>query len=157
VDIRLSDDQEAIRAGVKAVCDRFDDDYWSACDTDKRFPFEFHKAMADGGWLGITMPEAFGGSNLGVTEAAIMMHEVTSSAGGYSAASALHLAAVLILVSLILGMIRSGRRLSLESALLAAVVSRGKTRPSARLRGRDFTTRRNLHCVICATGEASSN
>ena len=91
MDIRLSDDQEAIREGVKAVCDRFGDEYWSACDTEKKFPFEFHKAMADGGWLGITMPEAFGGSNMGVTEAAIMMHEVSFSAGGYSAASALHL------------------------------------------------------------------
>ncbi len=47
--------------------------------------------MADNGWLGITMPEAYGGANLGVTEAAIMMHEVASSAGGYSAASTLHL------------------------------------------------------------------
>jgi acyl-CoA dehydrogenase len=91
VEIRFSKEQEAIREGVKQVCDQFDDKYWSACDTEKRFPFEFHKAMADGGWLGITMPEEYGGANLGVTEASIMMHEVSSGAGGYSAASALHL------------------------------------------------------------------
>lgn len=91
MEIELSEEHEAIRSGVKKVCDQFDDTYWSACDTEKRFPFEFHKAMADGGWLGITMPAEVGGSNLGVTEAAIMMHEVTSSAGGYSAASTLHL------------------------------------------------------------------
>lgn len=84
-------EHEAIRDGVKQVCDQFDDKYWSACDTDKRFPFEFHRAMADNGWLGITMPEELGGAGLGVTEAAIMMHEVSSSAGGYSAASTLHL------------------------------------------------------------------
>ena len=91
VEIRFTEEQEAIRDGVRRVCDGFGDEYWSACDTEKRFPFEFHKAMADAGWLGITMPEDVGGANLGVTEAAIMMHEVSASAGGYSAASAIHL------------------------------------------------------------------
>lgn len=91
MDITFSEDQEAIRDSVRKVCDQFDDEYWSHCDQEKTFPFEFHKAMADAGWLGITMPEEFGGANLGVTEAAIMMHEVASSAGGYSAASTLHL------------------------------------------------------------------
>src|SRR3546814_2741421 len=47
--------------------------------------------MAQGGWLGITMPEELGGAGLGVTEAAIMMHAATSSGGGYSAASAIHI------------------------------------------------------------------
>lgn len=44
-----------------------------------------------GGWLGVTMPERLGGAGLGVTEAAVMMHAVTSSGGGYSAASAIHI------------------------------------------------------------------
>ena len=91
MDIRFTEEQDAIREGVKKVCDQFGDEYWSTCDQEKKFPFEFHKAMADAGWLGITMPEELGGANLGVTEAAIMMHEVSASAGGYSAASALHL------------------------------------------------------------------
>ena len=91
VEIRFTEEQEAIRDGVRRVCDGFGDEYWSTCDTEKRFPFEFHKAMAEAGWLGITMPEDVGGANLGVTEAAIMMHEVSASAGGYSAASAIHL------------------------------------------------------------------
>jgi acyl-CoA dehydrogenase len=89
--IQLSEEHEAIREGVAKVCGGFDDEYWSACDTEKRFPFEFHRAMADGGWLGITMPENLGGANLGVTGAAIMMHTISSSAGGYSAASTVHL------------------------------------------------------------------
>lgn len=91
LEIRLSEEQEAIREGVRKVVTQFDDEYWSACETEKRFPFEFHRAMADAGWLGITMPEEVGGANLGVTEAAIMMHEVTAGPGGYSAASTLHL------------------------------------------------------------------
>jgi len=91
MDFRLSDQQAAIETSVRQVCGRFDDAYWSDCDEQGRFPHEFHGAMAEGGWLGITMPEEFGGAGLGVTEAAIMMNAVTSSGGGYSAASALHL------------------------------------------------------------------
>jgi acyl-CoA dehydrogenase len=55
------------------------------------FPFEFHQAMAQAGWLGITMPEAYGGAGLGVTEAAIMMREVASHGGGMTAASTVHI------------------------------------------------------------------
>jgi acyl-CoA dehydrogenase len=54
------DDQAAIRDGVRAVVTRFGDDYWLARDDDGKFPFEFHRAMADAGWLGITMPEEYG-------------------------------------------------------------------------------------------------
>lgn len=81
---------DVIREGVRAVVQQFDDEYWLARDEDGVFPFEFHKAMADGGWLGITMPEEFGGAGLGVTEAAVMMNEVASHGGGMTAASAIH-------------------------------------------------------------------
>src|SRR6478609_6155243 len=91
VDVRLSDEQQAIEDGVAKVCAQFGDDYWMACDSEARFPEEFYRAMAEGGWLGITMPEALGGGGLGVTEAAIMMHAVTKAGGGFSAASAIHI------------------------------------------------------------------
>lgn len=81
----------AIRDGVRAVVSKFDDDYWYDRDDDGKFPFEFHRAMADAGWLGITMPEEYGGSGLGVTEAAIMMHEVAGHGGGMTAASTVHI------------------------------------------------------------------
>ena len=87
----LTEDQLSIRENVGKICAQFGDDYWSARDQQQDFPFEFHRAMADAGWLGITMPQEVGGSGLGVTDAAVMMHTVTSSAGGYSAASTLHL------------------------------------------------------------------
>src|SRR5258705_6643439 len=77
-----ADDHAAIREGVRSVVTRFGDDYWLARDDDGKFPFEFHRAMADAGWLGITMPEEYGGSGLGGTEASIMMHEVASHGGG---------------------------------------------------------------------------
>jgi acyl-CoA dehydrogenase len=91
MEFRLTEQQQAIADGLAQVCSRFDDDYWSACDSEHSFPHEFHRAMAEGGWLGITMPEELGGAGLGVTEAAIMMRTVASGGGGFSAASTIHL------------------------------------------------------------------
>ncbi|WP_074837433.1 acyl-CoA dehydrogenase family protein [Marinovum algicola] len=82
---------DSIRDGVRGVVSKFDPDYWLERDDDGKFPHEFHKAMADAGWLGITMPEEYGGAGLGVTEAAIMMHEVASYGGGMAAASTVHI------------------------------------------------------------------
>ena len=91
MDFSISDDHRAIREGVGAVVRRFDDAYWLARDDDGEFPKDFHRAMADAGWLGITMPPEYGGAGLGVTEAAIMLHEVASHGGGMAAASAVHI------------------------------------------------------------------
>lgn len=91
MDFALTELQQEIHDGVSKLCSSFGDEYWSECDENARFPQEFYRAMADAGWLGITMPVELGGAGLGVTEAAIMMHAVTSSGGGYSAASALHI------------------------------------------------------------------
>ncbi len=91
MEVSLTPEQQAIRDNVAKVCADFGDDYWLERDRSGAFPFEFHRAMADGGWLGITMPEAYGGAGLGVTEAAIMMHAVAGSSGAMSAASAIHI------------------------------------------------------------------
>ncbi|MCV2449443.1 acyl-CoA dehydrogenase family protein [Paracoccus sp. DMF] len=87
----LAETRAAIREGVCAVASRFDADYWLARDEDGVFPREYHRAMADAGWLGITMPEEYGGAGLGVTDAAIMMHEVASHGGGMAATSSVHI------------------------------------------------------------------
>ena len=91
MDFQLNEQQLAIDEGVRKVCAQFDDQYWTDCETNLHFPQEYYQAMAEGGWLGITMPEDVGGSGLGVTEAAVMMHAATASNGGYSAASAIHI------------------------------------------------------------------
>jgi acyl-CoA dehydrogenase len=85
------EERNAIREGVRAVVTRFDDAYWLERDDDGKCPHACHRAMAEGGWLGITMPEEYGGAGLGVTEAAIMMHEVASHGGGMAAASTVHI------------------------------------------------------------------
>lgn len=91
MEMTLSDEQLAIEESVGRICAAFDDDYWSRCDTEARFPMEFYEAIAKGGWLGITMPESVGGAGLGVTEAAIMMQVISGSGGGYAAASSIHM------------------------------------------------------------------
>jgi acyl-CoA dehydrogenase len=80
-----------IRDAIRAICDRFDDAYWSEKDRTHSFPHEFAKAVADGGWLGIAMPAEYGGAGLGVTEAAIMMQEIGHSAGAFAACSTVHI------------------------------------------------------------------
>jgi len=90
VDFSLTQDQQNIREAVLKHCSPFTDDYWLARDRDGVYPHEFHKSMAEAGWLGIAMPESVGGAGLGITEAAIMMQAVAESGGGMTAASSIH-------------------------------------------------------------------
>ena len=87
----LTPEQLEIRDAVARLCARFGDDYWLKHDTEGGFPHEFHRAMAEGGWLGVAMPEAYGGAGLGITEAAIVMQAVAQSGAGFSGASAVRL------------------------------------------------------------------
>ena len=91
MDFSLTPAQQEIREAVLKICARFPDDYWLARDTDGAFPHEFHQALAQAGWLGIAMPEAYGGAGLGVAEAAIMMQAIAESGAAFSGASAVHM------------------------------------------------------------------
>jgi acyl-CoA dehydrogenase len=85
------DDHELIRDAVRAVCRDFDDTYWRRCDAEHRFPWDFYNAMAAGGWVGIAIPEEFGGGGRGITEASIVLEEVAASGAAMNGCSALHL------------------------------------------------------------------
>ena len=87
----LTEEQEAIREGVSKVMADFGDEYWRTADETGRFPEEFVSAMAAGGWLGVAMPEEFGGAGLGLTEASIVMQTVAQSGAAFTGASAIHL------------------------------------------------------------------
>ncbi len=91
MDFALTDDQQNIREAVLKHCSQFSDEYWLEKDRSGEFPYEFHKSMADAGWLGVAMPESVGGAGLGITEAAVMMQAVAESGGGMTAASSIHL------------------------------------------------------------------
>ncbi|MBF6352270.1 acyl-CoA/acyl-ACP dehydrogenase [Nocardia flavorosea] len=87
----LSEDQRLIRDSVAELARKFDDQYWMEKDRDHQFPTEFYRAIADGGWLGICIPEEYGGHGLGITEASILAEQVSRSGGGMNAATAIHL------------------------------------------------------------------
>ncbi len=87
----LTDQQQEIQDAIKRIMGNFDDDYWLETDRTGNYPHEFRKAIAEGGWLGICMPEEVGGSALGIAEATVMMEAVANSAGAQTAASAIHL------------------------------------------------------------------
>jgi acyl-CoA dehydrogenase len=87
----LTPAQAAIGEAVGRICSKYDDAYWLARDEDHRFPEEFVRDIAAGGYLGIAMPENVGGSGLGVTEAAVMMHRIASSGAAMTGVSAVHI------------------------------------------------------------------
>ncbi len=87
----FNENQKAIQDSVRRICARFDDAYWAKTDETGVFPEDFAAALADGGWLGVAMPEAVGGAGLGLTEAAIVMQTIAESGAGFSGASAVHL------------------------------------------------------------------
>jgi acyl-CoA dehydrogenase len=91
MDFALSAEQEQIRDAIGKICARFDDAYWLQKDKTGGYPAELHQALAKDGWLGIAMPEEYGGSGLGITEAAVMMQAISESGAGFSGASAVHM------------------------------------------------------------------
>jgi alkylation response protein AidB-like acyl-CoA dehydrogenase len=91
MDFELTEDQETIRKSVAGLLRDFDDQYWMEKDQAHEFPAEFYATVAGGGWLGITIPEEYGGHGLGITEASLLLEEVARSGGGMNAASAIHL------------------------------------------------------------------
>ncbi|MGE3771350.1 MAG: acyl-CoA dehydrogenase family protein [Gammaproteobacteria bacterium] len=91
-DILAAREQELqeIRDAAAKLARRFPLAYWRGCDREEKYPWEFVHAFADAGWLGILLPEEYGGMNLGVTEAAMMLSEIGRSGAGMSGASAVH-------------------------------------------------------------------
>ena len=87
----LTTEQQAIRDAIRRLMEPFDDAYWLERDASATFPHEFRQAVAAGGWLGIAMPEQYGGSGLGVTEAVVMMEAIANSPGAMAAASSVHM------------------------------------------------------------------
>jgi acyl-CoA dehydrogenase len=84
-------DHQQIQEAIERICAPFDADYWLRKDREGGFPHDFHRALAESGWLGIAMPQAYGGAGLGISEAALMMHTIAATGAGFSGASAVHM------------------------------------------------------------------
>jgi len=91
MDFQWTPDQIALRDQVRRLCAGFPDPYWHEKDVRHEFPEEFYQAVAAGGWLGVAMPEAYGGAGLGITEAALVLQELAASGGCTAAASSVHM------------------------------------------------------------------
>ena len=91
MNFEFNEQQLAVKDAVERICAQFDENYWLERDTDGAFPEEFVRAITEGGWLGIAMPEEYGGSGLGITETAVLAHTIARSGAGMSGASSIHL------------------------------------------------------------------
>ena len=90
MDFSLTEQQELIRKEVSSLARSFPPEYWLEKDSKAEYPWEFVKAFAQAGWLGAIIPEEYGGSGLGVTEAALMLHDIAASGAGTSGCSPIH-------------------------------------------------------------------
>ncbi len=91
MDFEFTPDQLALRDAVSRICERYPDEYWLERDREGGFPEPLHADLARDGWLGIAMPQEYGGAGLGMTEAALMMQTIAASGAGFTGASAVHM------------------------------------------------------------------
>jgi acyl-CoA dehydrogenase len=87
----LTQDQRDLQSAVRQLAGSFSDEYWAGKDERHEFPTEFYEAFAEGGWLGIAIPEQYGGSGLGISEASILLEEVAASGAAMNGCSSMHL------------------------------------------------------------------
>lgn len=91
MDFQSNSEHDLIRDAIQKICADFPDEYWSECDESHRFPWDFYNALAKGGWIGIAIPEKYGGSGRGITEASIVLEEVAASGAAMNGCSGIHL------------------------------------------------------------------
>ncbi|MFP8882159.1 MAG: acyl-CoA dehydrogenase family protein [Myxococcota bacterium] len=91
MDFSIDPELESIAAEAAKLAADFDDEYWSQKDQAHEFPWEYYRAFAEGGWIGIIIPEEYGGAGLGILHAGTLLNAVASSGGAMSAASTLHI------------------------------------------------------------------
>ena len=143
--LSLTPELEQIRSSILQLCERFDEAYWLTKDRDGGFPHEFHAAVAEAGWLGIAMPQEYGGAGLGITEAAVMMQAVAESGAAMSGASAIHMNIFGLNPVVVFGTEEQKRRM-----LPPLIAGRDKacfavTEPDAGLNTAELTTRAERH------------
>jgi acyl-CoA dehydrogenase len=141
MDFALTDAQQQIRNEVLRLCARFDDAYWLERDRTATFPDAFFAAMAEGNWLGIAMPEEYGGAGLGIAEAAILMQAVAESGACMSGASAIHINVFGLNPVVVFGTEAQKRRMLPPIVAGRDKACFGVTEPNAGLNTTEITTR----------------
>lgn len=87
----LTESQRTVREAIAKICSKFPDEYWARADETHQFPTELYDALAQQGWLGVCLPQQYGGSELGISEAAVMMQTISESGAGMTGASSVHM------------------------------------------------------------------
>lgn len=90
MDFSVPDEHRVLADAVDAIMRDFPDDYWMQKDRAHEFPWEFYDAFAKAGFLGVVIPEEYGGAGLGLTEAAVVLARVAGSGAALSGATAVH-------------------------------------------------------------------
>src|SRR6201996_8775989 len=145
MDFNLTDMQREIRSQIERLCARFDDAYWLERDNTATFPEAFFNAMAEGNWLGIAMPEAYGGAGLGIAEAAVMVRAVAESGAAMSGASAIHINIFGLNPVVVYGTEEQKSRMLPPLIAGKDKACFGVTEPNAGLNTTEITTRAELH------------
>ena len=91
MNFETTDEHQLIRDAIGKVCADFPDEYWAKCDSEHRFPWGLLQRAGEDGWIGIAIPEEYGGSGRGITEASIVLEEVAASGAAMNGASGIHL------------------------------------------------------------------
>ena len=86
-----TDSQRTVREAISKIVVKYPPDYWLKKDQAHEFPHDLHRDLARDGWLGICMPSAYGGSELGISEASVMMQTISESGAGMAGASSVHM------------------------------------------------------------------
>lgn len=86
----FTEEQLSVRDAIQKICAQFPNEYWQQHDQSETDPKELHAALAADGWLGIALPEEFGGAGLGISEATMMLQTISQSGAGMAGAQSIH-------------------------------------------------------------------
>ncbi|KIX99610.1 uncharacterized protein Z520_04243 [Fonsecaea multimorphosa CBS 102226] len=86
----FTEEQLSVREAIQKICAQFSNEYWQQHDQTETDPKELHAALAADGWLGIALPEEFGGAGLGISEATMMLQTISQSGAGMAGAQSIH-------------------------------------------------------------------
>jgi acyl-CoA dehydrogenase len=145
MDFSLTTDQQNIREAILKHCSRFPDEYWLERDRDAVFPHDFYQSLIESGWLGVAMPTEFGGSGLGITEAAVMMQAIAESGAAMSGASAVHMPVFSLQPIVLFGTQQQKQRILPAVLRGEDKVCFGVTEPNAGLNTTELKTRAERH------------
>jgi acyl-CoA dehydrogenase len=86
----LSEEQRLVQRSIQEICENFERSYWRECAHTGEYPHEFVDILGERGWLGVLIPEEYGGAGMDTPEVVVMMEEIAANGGGFSAAQAIH-------------------------------------------------------------------